>query len=144
MALAALPFGDGSGLSKFLIREALVLGFFALVLYRLLPGLAGVVSRKLAVTLGGGVFHVLGELSYSIYLIHLLVLTPVAAFVIVRFGQDLDAPLRFAIVLVIVLPVVCALSWITYNLIEMPGQKMGRVVLQRFARKPALRPTPAE
>lgn len=145
MALAAIPFGDGHGLSKFLIREALVLGFFALVLYRMLPGTAGAMARKVAVALGGGIFHVLGELSYSIYLIHLLVLQPVAAFVITRYGDGLGAPLRFAIVLAIVLPVVCLLSFVTYRLIEMPGQQLGRVVLRRFARKkPALEPSPAE
>ncbi|TPI47416.1 acyltransferase [Mesorhizobium sp. B2-9-1] len=145
MALAAIPFGDGYGLSKFLVREALVLGFFALVLYRMLPGLVGVVAKKVAVALGGGVFHVLGELSYSIYLIHLLVLQPVAAFVIARYGQEMDAPLRFAIVLAIVLPVVCLLSFVTYRVIEMPGQQLGRTVVRWFARrKPVLGTTPAE
>ncbi|TGS10326.1 acyltransferase [Mesorhizobium sp. M2E.F.Ca.ET.209.01.1.1] len=145
MALAAIPFGDGYGVSKFLIREALVLGFFALVLYRMLPGAAGAAARKVAVPLGGGIFHVLGEHSYSIYLIHLLILQPVAAFVITRYGDGLGAPLRFAIVLAIVLPVVCLLSFVTYRLIEMPGQQLGRIVLRRFARKkPALEPSPAE
>ena len=61
MALAAIPFGDGYGLSKFLIREALVMGFFALVLYRMLPGLPGAVARKIAVAFGGGIFRVLGS-----------------------------------------------------------------------------------
>ncbi|WP_434721378.1 acyltransferase family protein [Mesorhizobium sp. RIZ17] len=144
MALAAIPFGDGYGLSKFLIREALVLGFFALVLYRMLPGTAGAMARTIAVVLGGGVFRVLGELSYSIYLIHLLVLQPVAALVIAHYGDGLAAPLRFAIVLAIVLPVVCVLSFITYRVIEMPGQQLGRTVLHRFARKPLLKPSPAE
>lgn len=145
MALAAIPFGDGYGLEKFLIREALVLGFFALVLYRMLPGAAGAVARKVAFALGGGMFHVLGELSYSIYLIHLLVLQPVAAFVITYYGDGFGAPLRFAIVLAVVLPVVCLLSFVTYRLIEMPGQQLGRAVLRRFARKkPALEPSPAE
>jgi peptidoglycan/LPS O-acetylase OafA/YrhL len=144
MALAAIPFGDGYGLSKFLIREALVLGFFALVLYRMLPGTAGAMARTIAVALGGGVFRVLGELSYSIYLIHLLVLQPVAAFIIARFGDGLAPPLRFAIVLAIVLPVVCVLSFVTYRVIEMPGQQLGRTVLRRFARKPLLKPSPAE
>ncbi|TGP49702.1 acyltransferase [bacterium M00.F.Ca.ET.230.01.1.1] len=143
VALAAIPFGDGYGLEKLLMREALVLGFFALVLYRMLPGAAGAVARKAAVALGGGIFHVLGELSYSIYLIHLLVLQPVAAFVIARYGDGLGAPLRFAIVVAVVLPVVCLLSWLTYTVIEMPGQKLGRAVLQR-GRKPVLGTTPAE
>lgn len=144
MALAAIPFGDGYGLSKFVIREALVLGFFALVLYRMLPGTAGAMARTIAIALGGGVFRVLGELSYSIYLIHLLVLQPVAALVIAHYGDGLAAPLRFAIVLAIVLPVVCVLSFVTYRVIEMPGQQLGRTVLRRFARKPLLKPSPAE
>ena len=111
----------------------------------MLPGVAGKVARKVAVALGGGVFHVLGELSYSIYLIHLLVLQPVAAFVIARYGDGLAAPLRFAIVLAIVLPVVCLLSFVTYKVIEMTGQQLGRTVLRRFARKKTvLKPSPAE
>ncbi|WP_376705475.1 acyltransferase [Mesorhizobium sp. ISC25] len=138
MALAALPFGGGYGPGKFLMREALVVGFFALVLYRMLPGIAGIVARKIAMTLANRFFHLMGELSFSIYLIHLLVLQPVAALVITQFGHELSAPLRFAIVVAVVLPVVCLLSWTTYTLIEVPGQKMGRFVVQRFGRSPAL------
>ncbi|MES0034665.1 acyltransferase [Mesorhizobium sp. M0046] len=138
MALAALPFGGGYGPGKLLMREALVVGFFALVLYRMLPGIAGIVARKIAMTLANRFFHLMGELSFSIYLIHLLVLQPVAALVITQFGNELSAPLRFAIVVAVVLPVVCLLSWITYTLIEVPGQKMGRFVVQRFGRSPAL------
>ncbi|WP_352960891.1 acyltransferase [Mesorhizobium sp. M1393] len=143
MLLAALPFGGDNGLGKLLMREALVVGFFALVLYRLLPGIAGTVARRLAMTLANRFFHLMGELSFSIYLIHLLVLQPVAAFVITQYGHELSAPLRFAIVVAFVLPVVCLLSWITYTLIEVPGQKMGRFVVQRFGRKaaPALEPS---
>ncbi|TIT90821.1 MAG: hypothetical protein E5W59_13300 [Mesorhizobium sp.] len=125
------------------MREVLVMGFFALVLYRMLPGMAGVVAARIATTLGNRFFHLMGELSFSIYLIHLLVLQPVAAFVITQYGHDLVAPLRFAIVLLIVLPTVSLLSWITYNLIEIPGQKAGRFVVQRFGRKTMLETTPA-
>ncbi|RWC98024.1 MAG: acyltransferase [Mesorhizobium sp.] len=143
MLLAALPYGGEYGLGKLLIREVLVMGFFALVLYRMLPGMAGVAAARIATTLGNRFFHLMGELSFSIYLIHLLVLQPVAAFVITQYGHDLVAPLRFAIVLLIVLPTVSLLSWITYNLIEIPGQKAGRFVVQRFGRKKMLETTPA-
>lgn len=143
MLLAALPYGGEYGLGKLLIREVLVMGFFALVLYRMLRGMAGVVAARIATTLGNRFFHLMGELSFSIYLIHLLVLQPVAAFVITQYGHDLVAPLRFAIVLLIVLPTVSLLSWITYNLIEIPGQKAGRFVVQRFGRKTMLEMTPS-
>ncbi|ESW94654.1 acyltransferase [Mesorhizobium sp. LSJC265A00] len=146
MLLAALPFGGDQGLGKLLVREALVAGFFALVLYRMLPGRAGMLARAIAVTFSNRFFHLMGELSFSIYLIHLLVLQPVAAFVISEFGHELSAPLRFAIVVAVVLPTVTLLSWITYTLIEVPGQKAGRFVVQRFGRKiaPVLEKTPAE
>ncbi|TIL30045.1 acyltransferase [Mesorhizobium sp.] len=143
MVLAALPFGGSYGLGKVLIREALVLGFFALVLYRVLPGIAGLVASKIAMTLANRFFHLMGELSFSIYLIHLLVLQPVAAFVITEFGHDLSAPLRFTIVVAVVLPTVCMLSWITYTFIEIPGQKMGRFVVQRFGPRPAAEVNPS-
>gem|GEM_PF-162693 len=142
--LAALPFGGDYGLGKLLVREALVAGFFALVLYRMLPGLSGTVARAIAVTLSNRFFPLMGELSFSIYLIHLLVLQPVAAFVISQYGNELAAPLRFAIVVAIVVPTVTLLSWITYTLIEVPGQKAGRFVVQRFAGKPKLETAPAE
>ncbi|TIT17829.1 MAG: acyltransferase, partial [Mesorhizobium sp.] len=48
MLLAALPYGGEYGLGKLLIREVLVMGFFALVLYRMLPGMAGVVAARIA------------------------------------------------------------------------------------------------
>ncbi|MES0000078.1 acyltransferase [Mesorhizobium sp. M0051] len=135
LLLAALPFGGDYGLGKLLVREALVAGFFALVLYRMLPGAAGTLARAIAMTLSNRFFHLMGELSFSIYLIHLLVLQPVAAFVISQYGHELAAPLRFAIVVAVVLPTVTVLSWVTYNLIEVPGQKAGRFVVQRFGRK---------
>lgn len=144
MLLAALPFGGDHGLGKLLVREALVAGFFALVLYRMLPGMAGRLARAIAITLSNRFFHLMGELSFSIYLIHLMVLQPVAAFVISQYGDELAAPLRFAIVVAVVLPTVTLLSWITYTLIEVPGQKAGRFVVQRFASKPKLETAPAE
>ena len=146
LLLAALPYGGEYGLEKLLIREVLVVVFFVLVLHRMLPGMAGAAAASIATTLGNRFFHLMGELSFSIYLIHLLVLQPVAAFVISQYGHDLAAPLRFAIVVVVVLPTVTLLSFITYNLIEVPGQKAGRFVIQRFGRKtaPALETTPAE
>jgi peptidoglycan/LPS O-acetylase OafA/YrhL len=147
LVLAALPFGGAQGLGKLLVREELVVGCFALVLYRMLPGRAGKLARAIAVTLGNRFFHLMGELSFSIYLIHLLVLQPVAAFVISQYGNELAAPLRFAIVVASVLPAVTLMSWITYALIKVPGQKAGRFVVQCFGRNsgsPALEKTPAE
>ncbi|MER9950068.1 hypothetical protein [Mesorhizobium sp. M0047] len=74
----------------------------------------------MAVTLSNRVFHITGEPSFS------LPDSPpglVAAFVISQYGHGPAAPLRFAIVVAVVLPTVPLLSWITCNLIEIPRRR---------------------
>ena len=95
------------------MRELLVFGFFALVHWRSL-GVIGWVSRLL----GSRPFYWLGELSYGTYLIHLLILQPVAAAVIGQFGIGLGAAGRFALTGAIVVPVTYALAFVTYKLVE--------------------------
>src|SRR3546814_12129633 len=79
MLLAAIPIGGDQDLLHFAVRELLVFGFFALVHLRAL-GVIDWISRLL----GSRPFYWLGELSYGTYLIHLLILQPVAAAVIGR------------------------------------------------------------
>ncbi len=110
------------------MRELLVLGFFALVHLR-----AASAVDWTARLLGSRPFHWLGELSYGAYLIHLLVLHPVAAGVIAHFGTGLGAAGRFALTGAIVVPVTYALAFMTYKLVELPGQRLGKAVIARFA-----------
>src|SRR3546814_10022446 len=90
MLLAAIPIGGDQDLLHFAVRELLVFGFFALVYLRSL-GVIDWISRLF----GSRPFYWLGELSYGTYLIHLLILQPVAAAVIGRFGLGLGAVERF-------------------------------------------------
>src|SRR3546814_3122313 len=85
MLLAAIPIGGDQDLLHFAVRELLVFGFFALVYLRSL-GVIDWISRLF----GSRPFYWLGELSYGTYLIHLLILQPLAAAVIGRFGTGLD------------------------------------------------------
>lgn len=126
MLLAAIPIGGEQDLLHFSVRALLVLGFFALVHWRSL-GLIGWVSRLL----GSRPFHWLGELSYGTYLIHLLILQPVAAAVIGQYGMGLSAIGRFALTGAIVVPVTYALAFLTYKLVELPGQRLGKTVIRR-------------
>ncbi|HEY0623752.1 acyltransferase [Sphingomonas sp.] len=124
--LAAIPIGGDQDLLHFAVRELLVLGFFALVHLRTL----GAVER-VARLLGSRPFYWLGELSYGSYLIHLLILQPVAAAVISRFGTGLGAIERFALTGMIVVPVTYGLAYVTYRLVELPGQRLGKAVIRR-------------
>ncbi|MFS2111686.1 acyltransferase family protein [Sphingomonas sp. Sphisp140] len=124
--LAAIPIGGEQDLLHFAVRELLVLGFFALVHLRSLGAIDGV-SRLL----GSRPFHWLGELSYGTYLIHLLILQPVAAAVIGHFGTGLGAAGRFVLTGAVVVPVTYALAFVTYKLVELPGQKLGKAVIRR-------------
>jgi peptidoglycan/LPS O-acetylase OafA/YrhL len=127
MILAALPIGGASDPIHVFIRELLVLTFFALVHLRSI-GLVDWGSNLL----GRAFFHWLGELSYGVYLVHLLIMQPVAAWAIARFGTTIGAFERFALVLLIVAPVAYLVAYITYRAVEVPGQHLGKLLLGRI------------
>ena len=139
MLFAAIPFGSDPDLLHFLVREALVIGFFALVHWR-----SFAIVDRLSRLLGSKPFYWLGELSFGTYLIHLMVLHPVAAWTIRRFGTDIAASSRFAIVFLIVAATSYALAFAGYTLIERPGQRLGRSILEPAGRRRGAIQTPAE
>lgn len=126
MMLAAIPIGGEQDLLHFAVRELLVFVFFALVHLRAVAPI-GWISRLF----GSRPFYWLGELSYGTYLVHLLILQPVAAAVIGQFGLGLGAVGRFAMTGVIVVPLTYALAFVTYRLVELPGQRLGKAVIKR-------------
>lgn len=71
-----------------------------------------------------------GRISYSIYLLH--------GFVIVNMGHAFRAPYRwglphdlaFAVAVLMALAVVVPLSWLTFRLIETPGNRLGGVAVR--------------
>ena len=126
MLLAAIPIGGEQDLLHLAVRELLVFAFFALVHLRSLGPIGGI-SRLL----GSRPFYWLGELSYGTYLIHLLILQPVAAAAIGEFGLGLGAAGRFALTGAIVVPATYALAFLTYRLVELPGQRLGKAVIRR-------------
>lgn len=72
----------------------------------------------------------LGDVSYGVYLVHLLVLVPVVALV----NSELDglSPLlRAAISFSVSAAVVYPLGWLLYRLVENPGIALGRAVVSR-------------
>jgi peptidoglycan/LPS O-acetylase OafA/YrhL len=53
--------------------------------------------------------------------------------VIGRFGLGLGAAERFLLTGAVVLPATYALAFVTYKLVELPGQRLGKGVIKRAA-----------
>ncbi len=128
MALAALPIGPGTDLTHLVAREVIVIVFFSLIHFQDHAGVS-----RVARLLGSPVFFWLGELSYGCYLIHLLVLHPIARSVIGEYGVEQAPAVRFTMVFLGVMVLSYALAYCGYRWIEKPGQRMGKMLQDRIA-----------
>ncbi|WP_240320751.1 acyltransferase family protein [Sphingomonas crusticola] len=90
MGLAAIPIGGQRDVLHLVVRELLLIIVFGLIHWRS----TSLFDRASAV-LGSPPFHWLGELSYGVYLIHLLILHAVAAWAIARWGHGISSAVRF-------------------------------------------------
>jgi peptidoglycan/LPS O-acetylase OafA/YrhL len=87
------------------------------------PHLVRQVAGWVSKWLRGRTFTRLGELSYSAYLIHLLVLTPVAAFIFGRWGMQINEWARVALLLEVAGPVTYVLAATAHARIEVPARR---------------------
>ncbi len=94
------------------------------------------VTRKVRLLFMSKVAKFLGDTSYCVYLLHLLVLLPVAAFLASNSAYvALPAPVRFSLVLSIVLPIVLLSAWALYHTVEQGGIRMGKAVVAHAKRR---------
>ncbi|WP_342237358.1 acyltransferase family protein [Inquilinus sp. OTU3971] len=140
--LAAIPIGGRTGPVALAARAMIAFGMSGLIHHAVFGGRLARALSRMAAMLGSRPFHLLGEASYGVYLTHLLVLLPAAAFVSTTLGAATPAPARFALAMAITLPIVAAATWLAYTTIEMPGRALGRrllasPILRRFAASPA-------
>lgn len=69
----------------------------------------------------------LGDVSYSVYLIHLLIVTPVIGILIQSYHlSDLSAISRLLLVAAICAPIVYSISYLCFKFIEKPGINLGK------------------
>jgi peptidoglycan/LPS O-acetylase OafA/YrhL len=135
LVLALEPFqGEGSQI-RVAVREGLVLAFFALIHHQALPAFLGAGMGRLASLLGKNPFRWMGDVSYSVYLLHVPIMAPIIALLVSRYGHDISPFTRCAILFLAVSAIVYPLSWLTYNLIELPGQAAGRRLLRSLSKK---------
>jgi len=90
--------------------------------------------------LASPVGHWMGETAYSLYLVHLLVLLPVAAWLAGLDGYlQLKSSLRFAMAGAITLVVSLSISTLIHFWVERPGIALGKRLVHRL-RRPARTP----
>jgi peptidoglycan/LPS O-acetylase OafA/YrhL len=104
----------------------------SILMRMILAGVIVALAAKRNEFLSNRFFFWLGELSYSAYLIHLLVMLPAAAFV-AQAGID-QAWLRFTLCIILVGAIVYPVSWALLIALEAPGRDLGRDMIQRLKR----------
>lgn len=76
----------------------------------------------------------LGDVSFSVYLLHLLIVIPAIALLLTHTGLGAKSDLvRFATVCVVSIPVTYALASLLYRFVEKPGVLIGKRVLAPVA-----------
>jgi peptidoglycan/LPS O-acetylase OafA/YrhL len=71
--------------------------------------------------------RVLGHISYSIYLVHLLVVIPCVYWLLTSsFFLQFSAEIRFVVALSLSAPIVCGLSYVLYRYVELPFIRIGK------------------
>ncbi len=126
-AVIFIPLGGGRSELHRIIKILIVAVFFLLIYRDQLPRLFSWLSRPLNFILANRVSRIFGDLSYGVYLTHLLVLLPVCG-LLARQWPVMESLPRFAVAMVLAAPLTYLISWFCYNAIELPGIAMGRRV----------------
>jgi peptidoglycan/LPS O-acetylase OafA/YrhL len=71
-----------------------------------------------------------GKISYSVYLVHVIAIDIVGNWV---FRGHPGFFVGFCCTLVVALSLTAVMAWITYRLIEVPGQQLGKRIIRRLA-----------
>ncbi|MDW8847240.1 acyltransferase [Erwinia sp. MMLR14_017] len=115
--------------------EVLMIVGMAAILWQYVEG--SLIARLIALPrklLNNRVSTWLGDVSFSVYLLHLLIVIPVIALLLTHTNLENKSDLmRFALVSVICLPVTYALASLLYRFVEKPGILIGKKVLGQKA-----------
>jgi peptidoglycan/LPS O-acetylase OafA/YrhL len=128
------PFGHVNSIA--LMRGLLVVGLFALLSIESIAPLSFMTPLifRMRSLLGGRVAAFMGDTAYGFYLVHLLVVIPLAG-LLTRVGAYTSAsgPVRFFVVATIAAAVAYPAAWVLHRLVEQPGIRWGKRVVRRKA-----------
>ncbi|OKB67229.1 acyltransferase [Serratia marcescens] len=83
----------------------------------------------------------LGDVSYSVYLLHLLIVIPVVAYLLSNTSfAELSSVMRFIVASGIILPVTYGIATLLYHFVEKPGIKLGKMLLRSNQTKAVVLP----
>lgn len=137
IAVIFVPLGGGRSAMHRGIKIGIVLGFLALLYKDRLPGLlqwpVGILDKVFSNPLSRWI----GDVSYGVYLIHLLVMLPVCGWLALRFPEMAPLP-RFLSALVLTCVLTYGFAWLCYRFIEEPGIALGRRIAARFQKPKAV------
>lgn len=108
------------------LHKPVILGFVIfvlLVLYRV-PGLYQIFSHKY--------LRFLGDISYSVYLSHLLIVIPAVFWLIQRPSfMTLTTSMRFLLAVCLTAPLVILVGYLLFRAVEIPSIRLGKYLLSR-------------
>jgi peptidoglycan/LPS O-acetylase OafA/YrhL len=114
------------------VRMLLIASMFYLMNNGTLPAsqfLQGGIN-KIRGYLSGSVSKFMGDTSYATYLVHLIVILPIAGELSqLPQYQVLDPAIRFGVCLLLSMPIIYTISWLLYKTVEKSGIKVGKKVV---------------
>lgn len=126
------PFGHVNSVA--LMRGLLVAGLFALLSIESIGPLSFMAPLILLMRrlLGGRVAAFMGDTAYGFYLVHLLVVIPLAG-LLTRVGAYTTASgaVRFFVILTIAAAIAYPAAWVLHRLVEQPGIRWGKRIVRR-------------
>jgi peptidoglycan/LPS O-acetylase OafA/YrhL len=131
IAVIFVPLGGGRSAMHRGIKIGIVIGFLALLYKDRLPELlkwpVGVLDRVFSNPLSRWI----GDVSYGVYLLHLLIMLPVCGWLALSFPGMAPLP-RFLSALALTCMLTYGAAWLCYRFIEEPGIALGRKLATRF------------